>query len=163
MPSALIIHDVPIECINQAASAYHVPAQLIISVLLTEGGRAGTARLNTNGTYDYGPMQINTVWLPRVKQYHITREDLQYNPCTNVSVGAWILSQRIADSKDLLYGIGSYNSYSLPQNYRYRTKVTGMHDILGLLLSLPEDQFRQVMAEIKHRKGGVPSCTTHHS
>lgn len=151
MVSALVINDVPIECINRAALAYHVPAKLVLSVLLTEGGHVGTARLNTNGSYDYGPMQINTVWLPKVKQYNITREDLQYNACTNVWVGTWILSQRIADSpSNLEYGIGSYNSYSVPQNYRYRTKVVGMHDTLSYLLSLPETQFRNVMNDLKH-------------
>lgn len=149
MVSALVINDVPIECVNQAAVAYHVPAKLIVSVLLTEGGRVGTARLNKNGTYDYGPMQINTVWLSQLRQYNISREDLQYNACTNVWVGAWILSQRIADSKDLAYGVGSYNSYSLPQNYRYRTKVGGVHNTLSYFLSLPEDKFQAVMAKVK--------------
>jgi len=151
MVSGLVIHDVPIECINQAAVVYHVPLSLVISVLLTEGGKVGMARQNTNGTYDYGPMQINTVWLSKLQQYNITREDIQYNPCTNVWVGTWILSQRIADSKDLAYGIGSYNSYSLPQNYRYRTKVSGIHDSLTYMLSLSDGQFHELMQKIKKR------------
>jgi hypothetical protein len=149
MIDALFINDVPIECITQAAAAYHVPAKLIISVLLTEGGKVGSASLNKNGTHDYGPMQINTIWLPKLRQFNITREDIQYNPCTNVWVGTWILCQRIADSKDLAYGIGSYNSYSPPQNQRYRTKVTGMHDSLSYVLSLPEEQFQKAMADLK--------------
>jgi len=133
--SALIIHDVPIECINKAAIAYHVPATLIVSVLLTENGRVGTARWNTNGTYDYGPMQINTIWLNKIKPYGIMRDDIQYNACTNVWVGTWILSQRIADSKNLSYGVGSYNSYSLPQNYRYSNKVSEKYQQLVRYLS----------------------------
>lgn len=123
MPSALLINDVPIECINQAAIAYHVPATLIVSVLMTEGGKLGTAKLNKNGSYDYGPMQINTVWINRLKKYNVSLDDIQFNPCKNVMVGTWILGQRIADTGNLPYGIGSYNSYSLSQNYHYRSKV----------------------------------------
>lgn len=135
--SALIIHDVPIECINKAAITYHVPATLIVSVLLTENGRAGSATWNTNGTYDYGPMQINTIWLNKIKPYGITKDDIQYNACTNVWVGTWILSQRIADSNNLSYGVGSYNSYSLPQNYRYSNKVSTKYQQLQRYLSSP--------------------------
>jgi hypothetical protein len=137
MPSALLIHDVPIECINHAAIIYHVPATLIVSVLVTEGGRIGTVKLNKNGTHDYGPMQINTIWFNRIKQYGYNKDDILYNPCANVEVGAWILSQRIASTKDLWYGIGSYNSYSLPQNSRYQNKVSQVYYPLRQYLSYP--------------------------
>ena len=48
MPSALLIHGVPVECINQAAVTYYVPPQVIISVLNVEGGKVGMAKPNTN-------------------------------------------------------------------------------------------------------------------
>jgi hypothetical protein len=150
--SSLIIHDVPIECINHAAATYHVPAALVISVLLTENGRAGSAVKNKNGTYDYGPMQVNTVWLDKLSQYGITKEDIRYSPCINVWVGTWILSQRVADASDLSYGIGSYNSYSLPQNYHYRTKVTGIYKTLTYVLALPEDKFQSVLGTLRQQK-----------
>lgn len=150
--TALVIHDVPIECINHAATVYHIPATLLTSVLLTEGGRVGTAKKNTNGSFDYGPMQINTVWLSKLQQYGISRNDIQYNACVNVHVGAWILSQRIAAAHELGYGIGSYNSYSLPQNNHYRTKVSGIYNTLSYFLALPEEQYRAVIAEIKKQQ-----------
>lgn len=141
MPSALIINDVPIECINQAAVAYHVPAMLIISVLLTEQGRKGSATANTNGTFDYGPMQINTIWLNKLRPYGYTKEDIQYNPCANVWVGTWILSQRIADADitgyGIGYGVGSYNSYTPNKNYRYKSKVSSAYNLLIRYLSTP--------------------------
>lgn len=49
MFSGLYINDVPIECVNQAAIVYHVPATLLISILKVENGRAGMARKNTRG------------------------------------------------------------------------------------------------------------------
>jgi len=137
MISALLINGVPVECINQAAITYRVPAVLIVSVLLTEGGKIGSMTPNKNGTFDYGPMQINTVWLDKVKPYGFTEHDIQYNPCVNVWIGAWILGQRIADATDVWYGIGSYNSYSLPQNYRYKNKVSDIYSRLHRYLDAP--------------------------
>src|SRR3990170_9076013 len=83
------------QCINQAAITYLVPATVIISVLLTENGQNGSANPNTNGTVDLGIMQINSAWLPQLAEYGYTQQDIQYNPCTNVMVAAWILSQKM--------------------------------------------------------------------
>ena len=80
MISALEIHGVPVECINQAAIAYHVPATLILSVLAVEGGAVGLASANKNGTVDYGPMQINSIWLSKIRLYGYTQHQLQYDP-----------------------------------------------------------------------------------
>lgn len=137
MFSALLINGVPVECINQAAITYRVPAVLIVSVLLTEGGKPGSMIANKNGTFDYGPMQINTLWLDKVKPYGFSEHDIRYDPCINVWVGTWILGQRIADATDVWYGVGSYNSYSLPQNYRYKNKVSGVYARLHRYLSMP--------------------------
>ena len=117
---SLIIHDVPIECINQAAVTYSVPATMIISILKTEGGRNGEANLNKDGTYDYGPMQVNGRWVEKVSRYGITRHDLQYNSCVNVAVGTWILALSIADGKDLWHGVGIYHSRTKLFNQRYQ-------------------------------------------
>ncbi len=137
MMSALLINDVPVECINQAAISYHVPATLIVSVLTVENGKVGHATPNKNGTFDYGPMQINTIWLDKLKPLGYSKDELLDNPCTNVWVGTWILSQRIAKTPHFWYGVGSYNSYSLPQNYRYQKQVWSKFDSLISYLSNP--------------------------
>jgi hypothetical protein len=139
MASALIINDVPIECINRAAITYNVPAKLIVSILLTEQGRVGSATPNSNGTFDYGPMQINTIWLNKVRQYGYTKDDLQYNPCVNVWVGTWILSQKLADFaySGLGFGVGSYNSVTPKYNRRYSHKVSDIYGLLQRYLSSP--------------------------
>src|ERR1700722_7251590 len=100
MISALLIHGVPIECINRAAITYIVPAKVIIAVLEVEGSRVGSATPNKNGTVDLGPLQINSSWLKQLSQYGYTREQLQYNPCINVMVGTWILSTKLSQTFD---------------------------------------------------------------
>ncbi len=137
MISALLIHGVPIECINQAAVTYYVPAQVIISVLAVEAGEVGTASRNTNGTYDYGPMQINSIWLKEIAPYGYTQEQIQYDPCINVMVGTWILSNKIAESNDYWQGVAGYHSYTPSLNARYQSKVLDNYRILSQILSNP--------------------------
>lgn len=135
MIPTLVIHGVPIECINKAAITYHVPAKLIISVLAVEGGEVGMASPNNNGTYDYGPMQINTIWLDKIKPYGYTKEMIQYDPCANVMVGAWILSMNIADASELWQGVGGYHSYTPYLNHTYRHKVSNYYQLIERYLS----------------------------
>ncbi len=139
MASVLLIHGVPIECINQAAVTYFVPAKVIISVLAVEGGRVGMASPNKNGTFDYGPMQINSIWLPTIAPYGYTRDQIQYDPCVNVMVGAWILSNKIsaiaANSNDYWRGVAGYHSATPNLNSRYQTKVLTNYQLLSQVLS----------------------------
>lgn len=153
MSSALVIHDVPIECVNQAAIAYHVPAPLILSVLSVEGGYAGIASRNKNGTYDYGPMQINTIWLSKIKNYGYTKEKIQYDPCANVMVGAWILSTNIANANEPWYGIGGYHSYSPRLNQAYRKKVWDVYDLLSRYLATPQTGLATPPERIAYKVG----------
>jgi hypothetical protein len=137
--SELLINDVPVECINEAALTYFVPAQVIISVLETEGGRVGMANKNTNGTYDYGPMQVNSIWLPKIAPYGYTKEQLQYDACANVMVGTWILSNKIAETvnkKDSYWkGVAGYHSRTPHLNERYQAKILTNYEMLSKVLS----------------------------
>jgi soluble lytic murein transglycosylase-like protein len=139
MPSALLIHGVPIECVNQAAVTYFVPAKIIISVLNVEGGKVGMAKRNTNGTYDYGPMQINSIWLPTIAAYGYTKQQIQYDPCVNVMVGTWILSNRIAttvasSNGDYWRGVAGYHSLTPSLNNKYQNKVLDKYRLLSEVL-----------------------------
>lgn len=131
----LLINGVPINCINQAAVEYHVPATLIISVLKIENGYPGTVNLNSNGTRDYGPMQINSIWLSKIRPFGYTRYLIQNNPCANVAVGTWILSQEIAQNKLLWKGVGDYHSHTFTENQSYSSKVKRIYLLLKRYLA----------------------------
>lgn len=136
--TALLIHGVPVECINQAAITYMVPAKVIISILATEGGKVGSATMNKNGTEDLGPMQINTSWLTQLAQYGYSRQQIQNDPCVNVMIGSWILSGKIAQNAsstgDYWYGVAGYNSVTPSINARYQSKVKDHYQALNELL-----------------------------
>lgn len=119
----MLITHIPLHCVNEAAIRYHVPAKLIIAVLETEQGKIGGITINKNGTYDIGPMAINSLWLPELKKHGITEHDIQFDPCMNLKVGVWILSKKIANQNNVSVGIGNYNSHNIQLNAIYYNKV----------------------------------------
>ena len=71
------------------------------------------ARNNTHiertGTRDIGLMQINTSLLPKLASFGIREQDL-LDPCTNIEVGAWVLSDAIRRHGDTWQAVGAYNA-----------------------------------------------------
>jgi hypothetical protein len=134
----LYVSDVPLSCINTVATEYHIPAALIISVLNVERGKIGMISKNKNNSYDIGPMQINSLWLDDLKRYGISQHDLQYDPCINVRVGAWILSKAIASGSDLLTGVGDYHSHTPTNNASYNQRVRINFTKIQTLLKNPD-------------------------
>lgn len=97
-------------CFKEAAARYNVSELLLKAIAKTESGmKANAYNCNTNGTCDIGVMQINTVHLNQLKQFNIDVRRL-YDPCTNVNVGAWILSQNIAIFGRKWQAVGAYNT-----------------------------------------------------
>ncbi len=131
----LMISDIPLHCINKAAYEYKVPAKLIVAVLNVERGRVGMIQANKNGTYDLGPMQINTSWWPTLYHYGITPQAVRYNACTNIKVGTWILGKAIASEPNVLTGIGNYHSHTLKYNQVYTQQVRVMYTRLTKVLA----------------------------
>lgn len=117
------INNIPISCINRAAMEFHVPATLIVSILSIERGANGTISRNKNGTYDMGTMQINSKWLPTLKKYGYSENDIIYDTCKNVYVGTWILANKISKNNELWKGVGDYHSRQPSLNYSYSNKV----------------------------------------
>lgn len=115
-------------CVTKAAHFYHIPVVLLKAVLRTEGGHVGQIHENANGSYDMGPAQINSIWLPVLAKSGITRDMVLYNGCLNISIGAWILGQAMAgaspqDPAEFWRHVGDYNSHTPVWNQRYALKV----------------------------------------
>lgn len=136
----ILFHEVPITCINQAATEYQVPAALIMAIIQVEGGQVGLAMPNTNGSFDLGVMQINTAWAPSFEAKGYRLSDIQNNPCKNVDVGTWILSQCLNhDANNLMVAVGDYHSHTPILNQAYASKVLDdyqvIHDALDPVLT----------------------------
>jgi hypothetical protein len=126
-------------CVLMAANTYHVPAAVMIGIMNVEGGRIGQeAGPNVNGTYDLGPMQVNTRWLPMLQQtWHVSastaRSWVRDNGCVNVHVAAWILRQKMDDTGSLWGGIAAYHSATPSVGAPYANKVIAVMDRKGLV------------------------------
>lgn len=130
----IFVNDVPIACINRVATTYHVPAAVILSVMIKENSRNGQAVKNKNGTYDYGVFQINDVWLPKIAAYGYTKHDLQYHPCRNVEVAAWIIGRNMAEGQSVWKGIANYHSKTPVYNQPYRHRIQAIFQALSKVI-----------------------------
>ena len=126
-------------CLLMAANTYQVPAAVMIGIMHVEGGHVGQeAGPNFNGTYDLGPMQVNTRWMPQLAQlWHVNQRTaygwVRDNGCVNVHVAAWILKQKITETGSLFGGIATYHSSTRGIGYTYATKVIAVMERKGLI------------------------------
>lgn len=125
-------------CILLASNTHNVHPTALYGIYLVEGGRSGMENKNTNGTYDLGVMQINTVWLSELSTKHkkTKREiatKLVYDTCFNVDTAAWILKSHMKNEPNMLKAIGNYHSKTPKYNFKYRKKVYKKLKAYGLV------------------------------
>jgi len=115
--------DASAACFEEAAARYKVPVELLKAISTVESnGNISATNSNKNGSVDFGHMQINDWWLPKLEPYGITKEKLM-EPCTNTYVGAWILAQSIATHGFTWNAVGAYNATSEYKRLIYARKV----------------------------------------
>ena len=108
-------------CFEEAGQEYNISPLLLWSIAKNESGFNPTAiGRNTNGSYDYGVMQINTIW---AKTLGKERWNALADPCTNVRTGAWILRQCIDKYGYNWTAVGCYNSQTPSKRDRYAARI----------------------------------------
>lgn len=115
-------------CLMLAAHTYSVPPAVMVGIMQVEGGKLGQAVVNTNGSYDLGPMQINTIWVPELATYWgveqgIAARWIRDDACTNLGVAAWILRRHLDETGSLSQAIAHYHSKTPSRGYGYKSKV----------------------------------------
>jgi soluble lytic murein transglycosylase-like protein len=119
----VILQTSALACFDLAAHQYNVSPLLLRAIAKHESnGQASVVNLNVNGTRDIGLMQINSSWLPTLARHGIAERDL-YDPCVNILVGAWILSNNFARFGYTTQGLGAYNAASPDKRERYAQQV----------------------------------------
>jgi soluble lytic murein transglycosylase-like protein len=108
-------------CFEEAGKAYGISPLLLWGIAKTESSfNSQAVNVNTNGSYDYGVMQINSSWYKTLGAE--TWERLS-DPCTNVYVGAWVLAQCIQRNGYTWEAVGCYNSGNPKKRKMYARKV----------------------------------------
>lgn len=112
------------DCWSIAARQFGVNVQVLRAIAEVESGfRATAINRNRNGTADIGIMQINSSWLPTLARYGVVRADL-FDPCTNIHVGAWILSENNRRFGATSWrAVGAYNARTDAKRLAYAIKV----------------------------------------
>ena len=113
------------QCAVAAAIHYGLPPRILWAIRKAEGGQIAMARKDSNGTYDYGAFQINSIWLPRLKAYGISKQRLMRSPCANAYAAGWILSLAWKHSGEgnLWYAVARYHSGNPSLGNPYAWKV----------------------------------------
>jgi soluble lytic murein transglycosylase-like protein len=113
-------------CFEEAGAQYSVDPDTLRSMAIRESRLDPAAvNVNVNGSVDVGLMQINSSWKKRlgVKLWEHVKE-----PCTNVKVGAYILSLAIEETGDLWTGVGRYHSRNKEKAERYARKIFEIYE-----------------------------------
>jgi len=96
-------------CWEEASTRYNVPVPLLKAITEVESNFNPKAREILKDSESIGLMQINSFWYDKLHAYDINRNDL-FNPCVNVNIGAWIISQEIKRYGLTWQAIGAYNA-----------------------------------------------------
>lgn len=126
-------------CLFLAAQTYSLPPAVLVGIYQVEGGQVGQeVGPNVNGTYDLGPMQINTAWLDDLSRRwgvseSTARKWVRDDPCTNVGVAAWILRTNLNETNDLAKAIAYYHSHTPRHGQVYKEKVISSMSRYGLI------------------------------
>lgn len=117
------LSEVDAECVMDASRRFKIPVAIILTILDVEGGEVGVRASNKNGTWDLGPMQVNTCHMEELKPFGISKYDLQTNGCLNVQAGTWLLRQLLNRHGKMLEAIGRYHSGNQPHKSNYQRKA----------------------------------------
>jgi soluble lytic murein transglycosylase-like protein len=113
------------ECLADGARRFGLPQAVILAVMDVEAGTVGRATINSDGSRDLGPMQINSLWLPRLRELGLGEGEVRDDGCVNLAVGAWILRGHLARTGSLGLAIASYHSRRPARGRRYLSAALG--------------------------------------
>ncbi|MEZ8822629.1 MULTISPECIES: lytic transglycosylase domain-containing protein [Vibrio] len=102
-------------CFDEAGSHYNVDPKLLRSIAQVESSFDPNAynenknRSEKIVSRDFGLMQINSSWFSRLAEFNLNETNI-YEPCFNVSLGAWVLSSNFASHGYNWNSVGAYNA-----------------------------------------------------
>ena len=116
-------------CMAAVASFYNLPPRALPAIQHVEGGQIGTVNRNTDGSEDFGLMQVNSRWIAPIARHTnqpeiVVRQRLIDDGCFNIAAAGAILRTYLNEAKgDLMLAVGYYHSHTPARNEAYQAKV----------------------------------------
>ena len=111
------------DCFDEAAAYHRVNPWVLRGIAHIESNfQANAQNKNTNGSWDYGMMQSNSIHLPRLAKYGISKADL-FDRCKSIHVAAWLLREKIDKHGNTWVAVGAYHSETPRFRDPYARKV----------------------------------------
>jgi len=115
-------------CFQEAGEAYGVSPFLLQAIMVVESqGDASAIHRNSDGSYDFGLMQINSHW---AKPWGLGTWDMLGDPCVNVYAGAYVVADCIRRHGQTWEAVGCYNARSTRKKIDYALKVKEVYERL---------------------------------
>jgi soluble lytic murein transglycosylase-like protein len=112
------------KCFEDAGSHYGINPLLLWAIAKVESNFNPYAlNKNKNNSYDMGLMQINSAHLKTLEKHGLVDKRYIWDPCYNIYVGAWVLSQCIKKYGYTWTAIGCYNAQTPWKRKKYSYKV----------------------------------------
>lgn len=115
-------------CFEAAGSLYQISPLLLKAIARQESSmRPRAIGKNPNpqyaSEYGIGIMQISSWHLDDLAKVGITEQILLDRPCTNITVGAWMLSKRVRRYGMSWKAVGAYNATTEWKQVQYAEKI----------------------------------------
>ena len=122
-------------CFEEAGAEYGISPQLLWAIAKKESGfKPHAINYNSNGSFDFGLMQINSSWYDKLGH---DRWMMLGDACFNVKTGAWVLAQCISRYGNTWDAVGCYNSSKKSTRIRYANSIYGILVKAGVIRSNP--------------------------
>lgn len=132
-------------CFDEAGAQYGVNPLILRAIAKEESDFDPAAvNVNSNGTVDYGLMQINSIWRPVLGE---ERWKALGDACYNTKTGAWILAKCIDKYGYNWKAVGCYNSQTPEISEQYAKRV--FKHLKQLEKSQKEESARELEAKLK--------------
>lgn len=117
------------QCLQKVSQKYGIHLDVFFAILMVEGGTVGqNNKGNTNGSYDIGPFQINSIHLPELSRLGVSEAQLRNNGCVNADVAGMLIQRSVMNERVLstiidgptyLTALARYHSVTPVHNERY--------------------------------------------
>ena len=115
-------------CFQEAGEAYGVSPLLLEAIMIVESqGNASAINHNSDGSYDFGLMQINSSW---AKLWGLEVWNTLGDPSFSVYAGAYVVAECIKRYGQTWDAVGCYNAGSTPKKIDYIRKVKEVYERL---------------------------------